>query len=180
MENTQDIDKLFRELFEKNKDTLKRMMLKYCDNNDALAEDAVQQAFYNLYLKLSEHGIDYIEEYRAYLYMSARNILYNYHRDNAKLIFGNKSEVLASLDLEILSPEDEYVEAIDRRNEYRVLDELKKYNETWYYVLTEVYVNKRTQKEVAKELNISEANMYAMMRKVRKWSEQNLVEREGY
>lgn len=175
METTQDMDKLFQGLYDNYKDILKRMVMKYCDGNDALAEDAVQQAFYNLYVKLDKYGMDYIDEYRAYLYMSARNILFNYHRDNAKLMFGDKDEVLGAMDKDVLSTEDEYMQAIRRVEEETLLDKLKVFNSTWHYVLIEVYVKKRTQKDVAQELGISESNMYAMLRRVRKWAHKNLA-----
>lgn len=177
MENIQEMEIIFRGLYDNYKDTLKRMVLKYCDHNDGLADDAVQQAFYNLYVKLDKHGLDYIGEYKAYLYMSARNILFNYHRDNARLIFGDKDAVLGALDEDVESIEDECIALIRKNQEEQLLIDLEKFNSTWYYVLMEVYVKRRTQKDVAKELHMSDANMYAMLRKVRKWADQNLGSR---
>ncbi len=173
-----DMDRLFKELFYEYKDDLKRMVLKYCGNNEFLAEEAVQQAFFKLFKQLDQMGVEHVKSPRAYLLRSSRNFLYNYHRDNARLQFGDKANVLRALDKEIISIEEELIREERKLAELAILEELKNYNKTWYYVLTEVYLKKRTQKEVADELHISYASMYAILRRVRKWASDNL-ERRG-
>lgn len=174
-----DMGKLFIELYDKYKDNLKRMMLKYCDNNDYLAEEAVQNAYVNLFKTLHEKGLEHVGVPRAYLYCSARNFLYNYHRDNAKLQFGEKADVLGAIDEDIISLEEELIRIEREEAKLSILEELKQQNATWYYVLTEVYIKGRTQKDVAEELQISSASMYAILRKVRKWASDNLERRKA-
>lgn len=172
-----NVNEIFKELFYDYKDDMKRMVLKYCNYNDSLAEDAVQQAYFKLFITMKEEGSGRIESPRAYLFMSARNFLYNYHRDNAKLQFGDKEDVLGVLDEEISSLEEDFMYAERKLAELEILEELKKHNTTWYYALTEVYIKKRTQKEVAQELQISSSCMYAILRRVRKWANDNLQSR---
>lgn len=176
MQDIQVIDAVFNQIFRTLKDDVKKISMKYCDYDYHIAEDATQYAFIQLYKKFVKEGVDSIEDYRAYLVRVAKNNLLNYSRDNAKMSYGDDSGLWEAVDQVLDSAEEEYIDGIDQCSQFKSLLKIKEHNETWYYILVEVFLRERSQKEVAADIGVPEASMYATIRKIRRWAEKNLPE----
>ena len=181
-------DSDFNQLYEKYKDLVYRISLKYSDGDCDLAEDAVQHTFLVVYKELQKEK--QILNIKSYLHTIAKNYTLNQTKKLEKEVpyRVTENEEYDEYQNEIMnsqagmteeSAEDAWIEqsenAYYRQMTELILEEVKEKNEKWYIIIKEVFVQERNQVEVAKELNMSNATMYATIRRIREWSTKHKI-----
>lgn len=132
-----------------------------------IAEDLTQETFVKAILSLANSH----KNMRAWLYIVARNLTYNYLRKHNKEII--KDEIIVE---EFNEPVDEIIKNEDKRYLYKTLFKIK--SETREILILK-YFNGLSIKEISSITNLTEQNIKVIIhrgkRKVRK-----IMEEEGY
>lgn len=170
----QNLEILFRQIMAEHQDELMKICMHYCGNSRFVADDIVQQALINLFNKLNDDGLDSVDDYKSYMIRTLRNLAYNHKRDNAKVVYVEDHELLEALDEGLESAENQYLEEVVELKSGKIMTKIKERNETWYYIVVEVFLMGRPQVEVANELGLTSGAMYATIRRMRSWSNKNI------
>ena len=132
-----------------------------------IAEDLTQETFVKAILSLANSH----KNMRAWLYIVARNLTYNYLRKHNKEII--KDEIIVE---KFNEPVDEIIKNEDKRYLYKTLFKIK--SETREILILK-YFNGLSIKEISSITNLTEQNIKVIIhrgkRKVRK-----IMEEEGY
>lgn len=152
--------------------------LRYSDKNVSLAEDATQYAFMQLFRQL-ENGTE-INNIATFMHTILKNHLFNCYNKTRKYELRDDVEPeREGMDYSVPSAETQYIEKMDRdyssNMAHMILDELREKNEIWYIVVVEVFINGRSQSEVAKELEMNDTAMYATVRRIRSWANKHRI-----
>lgn len=141
----------------------------YYTNDEYIAQDITQKAFYKLYLHIDNVNLDSV---RSYLLRSARNLSFNWLRDR-KHEQGDYIDNIPEESAILLSAEDEYVEDEKQkeRQEFasKILHEVWEENESWYDILNLVYCLEKSHDEAARELGISRDVLYSKLYRAKRW-----------
>ncbi len=166
------------ELYEKYSQRIMDASLRYSDKDKALAEDAMQVAFIELFVKMSKN--EEVHDCYNFLYTTAKNYTINYVKHQTKIMLSEDVEDDSNSKSSYISSEDEYLKNIeDRVNRETVrliLQTVKFKNPKWYYIIIQVFLNGRSQKEVAREMHTSDEAIYAMINRIRTWAKKNKIQ----
>lgn len=165
-----DLEQLFSDHYV----TVKCVSLRYCDNNNELAEEAVQQSYLALMEKVEEGAI--IENALAYLATIAKNYTLTEVTKHKRVhgcdnIVDYSDKVRHSEDVE-----EHYFEQLGQDKFEEALRRIKEKDETWYYIVVQVYINGVSQVQLSEELGLSKEAVYARIRRIKKWTNKNLME----
>lgn len=163
-------------LHQQHRPMVRSLCLYYCKGDIYLAEEAEQETFMKLFQML-ERG-DEIQKMETFLHTILKNYIINRKvkasRESEVGIGIEVDEVLLERNIQEPSAEDTYVKTASEEEINRILrlllDEMKESNPVWYTVVKEVFLKKRSQKEVAEELGITLTAMHATIRRIRAWS----------
>ena len=146
----------------------------YYTNDTYMAEDITQKVFYKLYLHFENINL---ESVRSYLFRSARNYSYNWHRDTKHEREGECIENLAEGALRLRSMESRYVKKENERERkqfvHSVMDCMRQEHESWYNILTLIYYHQKSHEEAAEELGITLQILYSKLYRAKKWIKKN-------
>ncbi len=149
--------RLLAELYEKYREEILLYVYSLCHSMEA-AEDITQEVFVKAILSLSDHH----ENFRAWLYMVARNLTYNYSRKNK-----NKAKAVEELK-QGSAFEADISEKVVMKEQYKELYEaIGKLNENYREILILQYFGNMQLKEVAEVLGISHGNARALAHRAR-------------
>ena len=149
--------RLLAELYEKYREEILLYVYSLCHSMEA-AEDNTQEVFVKAILSLSDHH----ENFRAWLYMVARNLTYNYSRKNK-----NKAKAVEELK-QGPAFEADISEKVVMKEQYKELYEaIGKLNENYREILILQYFGNMQLKEVAEVLGISHGNARALAHRAR-------------
>ncbi len=149
--------RLLAELYEKYREEILLYVYSLCHSMEA-AEDITQEVFVKAILSLSDHH----ENFRAWLYMVARNLTYNYSRKNK-----NKAKAVEELK-QGPAFEADISEKVVMKEQYKELYEaIGKLNENYREILVLQYFGNMQLKEVAEVLGISHGNARALAHRAR-------------
>lgn len=165
-----DLEQLFSEHYV----TVKSVSLSYCNCNNELAEEAAQQSYLALMEKVEEGAI--IENAFAYLVTIAKNYTLTEVKKHKRVhgcdnIIDYSDKLRHSEDVE-----EHYFEELGQEKFEEALKRIKEKDETWYYMVVQVYINGVTQVQLAEELGISKEAVYARIRRIKTWTNKNLIE----
>ena len=166
----------FDEIYGEYASLVYRIILYHSEDRN-VAEEIMQEVFMKLYINRENIKTEAI---RAWLVTTAKNMTRNYKRDSwyetAVLeTFDDNSELLASDSLE-----DDFIAAL-RKSECNVLmetvfEDLYKKSVRWYEAVTIAYLLEKPQKEVAKIMGMSLAQLHGMLYRARKWIQERYKE----
>lgn len=174
----------FNWIYEKYRKLVYRLSLKYSGYDEALAEDATQHAFMQLFIEM-EKGTE-INNIETYLHTVVKNYTLNQMKKLGREISQDESEDTKLYGAEEIekSAEGTCFENMDKHLTNQMLEailmEMKKKNPIWYAIMIEVYYHERSQLEVARELGLTDTAMYATMRRIRKWSNKHKLRFSEY
>lgn len=150
----------------------------YFTRRKDVAEEIMQDTFIELF-----EGIEEIKEETAenWLLRVAKNKALNWITRNAmeteklKLLEADSDEVIAQ-DLEQKVLEEERLRNMGALSK-EIFEELRKENENWYKAVTRVYCEKKPQREVAEEMDVSIEVLHATLYRARNWIKRHYGER---
>lgn len=153
---------------------VKKISLRYCDYNNDLAEDAVQQSYLALMEAIGKGVV--IEKPLTYLLTISKNYtltqIRNLKREHLNDdIVGCSDQVRFGNDVEEL-----YFEKLSQEKLEKALNVLKEKNETWHRIVMEVYINGESQVEVAEKLGLSKEAVYALVHRIKTWTIKNMMD----
>ena len=152
----------FETIYRACKDDVYKVCL-YFTKDANVAQEMAQQTFFNFYKHIDQVEV---ERARGYLVRTARNLCFNYTRDQ-------KHEELHEGTATIVS-----VEEIFFRNEHKkqkelftksILERLKVENEDWYTAVNLLYCLGKPHEVVADEMGISKDALYSLVYRAKKW-----------
>ena len=164
----------FRGIYEKHKDVILKIVMRYSNINYHVAQEITQDVF----MKLYEHFDTFEENYLLpWMIVTAKNEALNYLKraekelpDENIVYDAGKSEFAPGADETVF----ERIEAETRIREGRtLLDKLYEVNERWYEAVTLVYCDGRKQQEAADMMGISIEVLHGVLYRARKWVREN-------
>ncbi len=172
-------DAEFDELYDKYSDEVYRLSRWYAGRDSELAEDATQHAFMELYIAIRDQ--EEVNSYRNFAMKVAKNYILNYLRH---LKYEEMKDNLESDETRLeSSPEEKLIQRLDlvKRRDlvHDLLEALKKKDELWHWIVMEVFVHERSQKEVAEELNLTPQALYGRIYRIREWAIAYLKHQKG-
>lgn len=165
-----DLDQLFREHYI----TVKKVSLRYCNYNNELADEAVQQSYLALMERVNEGAI--IDNALAYLATIAKNYTLTEITRHKRVhpqenIVDYSDKVRFGGDVE-----EHYFEQLGEKKLEEALRRIKEKDEAWHYIAVQVFVNGVSQVQIAEELGISNEAVYARIRRMKAWTNKHLIE----
>ena len=149
--------RLLAELYEKYREEILLYVYSLCHSMEA-AEDITQDVFVKAILSLSDHH----DNFRAWLYMVARNLTSNHSRKDK-----NKAKAVEKLK-QGPAFEADISEKVVMKEQYRELYEaIGKLNENYREILILQYFGNMQLKEGAEVLGISHGNARALAHRAR-------------
>lgn len=164
----------FRSIYEKHKDVIIKIVMRYSNMNYHVAEEITQDVF----IKLYEHFDTFEEEYLVpWMVVTAKNEALNYLKKAEREIPNENIDYILG-ELEYVSSAEETVfEKMEAeliiREKKTLLDKLYEVNKRWYEAMTLVYVNGKKQQEVADILGIDIEVLHSVLYRARKWVREN-------
>lgn len=141
--------KLLQQLYEKYSRELYLYLCSLCHDR-ALAEDLLQETFLKAILSLQDNHTNM----RAWLYMVARNLYFNYAKKESKKIYiENENALECEMDKDLL---DRMILNEKKKMLYRALNHLP---EKKREILTMQYFGDLSQKEIGAVLHITPENV---------------------
>lgn len=161
-------------IYEKHKDVILKIVMRYSNINYHVAQEITQEVFVKLY----EHFDTYEEDYLfQWMIITAKNEAINYLKKGAReltdenIVFDKESVEM------VPSAEETVLERIEIENRIRkgryLLDQLYEINERWYEAVIMVYCEGRKQQEVADILGVSIDVLHSVLYRARKWIREN-------
>ena len=142
----------------------------YYTNDEYTAQDITQNVFLRFYCHFENTKIESI---RAYLLRSARNLSFNWLRDQKRGIKGEYIENIPEERVPQYNVEHEYIkEEQNRANKAfldRVMTELQQENESWYDILNLIYCLEKSHEEVCDELDLTRDVLYSKIYRAKRW-----------
>ena len=149
--------RLLAELYDKYREEILLYVYSLCHSMEA-AEDITQEVFVKAILSLSDHH----ENFRAWLYMVARNLTYNHNRKNK-----NKAKVEEELK-HGPTAEPDISEKVVMKEQYKELyAAIEKLSDQYREILIMQYFSNMQLKEVAEVLGISHGNARVLATRAR-------------
>lgn len=159
----------FETIYRACKDDVYKVCL-YFTRDSHVAQELAQQAFFNFYKHIDEVEIEHAH---GYLVRTARNLSYNYSRDN-------KCEILNEGTAAIVSVEEVFFHKEQKRQKEilmkYILERLKAENEDWYTAINLRYCLGKPHEVVADEMGISKDALYSLVYRAKKWIRKNYEE----
>ena len=164
----------FRGIYEKHKDVIFKIVMRYSNINYHVAQEITQDVFVKLY----EHFDTFEEEYLVpWMIVTAKNEAANYQRramheipDGDAVYTSGRRESAPSAEETVF----DRIEAEARIREGRaLLERLYEVNERWYEAVTLVYCDGRKQQEAADILGIDIGVLHSVLYRARKWIREN-------
>ncbi len=174
-------DEEYQKFCSENYKFVYRIGLFYSDNDVELAQDSAQQAFFQLQVKLLKN--EPVDNLRAFLAKTAQNYVMTMRRKRGReLPYEDIVEVAEKIYL-LDGVEEKYIRDFEELELMRTvnyyLEAVMIRNPLWYEIAIRVFMEKRSQVEVAKELGMTESAMYATVRRIKKWSKKYLENYEA-
>lgn len=139
-----------------------------------LAQDICQEVF----VRYCEKGIEIEDDFlRAWFIVNTKRKAIDYMRRSYQ-----KHEMVDMYDADLAnktksSGADDLINNVIRKDmTYRFLRELEEHNPDWYKIVIGVMVDKRPEKEIARELNMSSGNLRAKLHRAKIWIRENYRE----
>lgn len=173
MQYTTIKEKRYENIYRSFQNEVYRVSLYYTKDIHT-AQDITQKVFYQFY-----HHAEQVKEecIRAYLISSAKNLSYNWLRDRKREVHGEYLDILPEEDMPQYSAEDEYIKAEQNQEQRvfisKVLESLRKENESWYQIVSLIFCLEKPHDVVAKELGISKDVLYSKLYRAKKWIRKN-------
>ncbi len=171
----------YHKFCDENYNFVYKMGLFYSDNDVELARDGAQHAFFQLHVKLEKK--EPVENYRAFLTRSILNYVITVRKKRGRELpyedivgIAEKIYLLESVEEQYIT---DYEELEMKRTVEYYLEALKAKNPMWHEIAIRVFMEKRSQVEVAKSLGMTEPAMYATIRRIKKWSKKFLESYEA-
>ena len=156
----------FEVIYHQCKDDVYRVCLFFTKDTN-LAQEIAQQAFFNFYKHIEQVEVEHA---RAYLVRTARNLCFNYSRDN-------KHESLNEETVSIISVEELFFRNEQKRQKSLltkyILERLRAENEDWYTAINLLYCLGKPHEVVADEMGISRDALYSLVYRAKKWIRKN-------
>lgn len=167
--NEKDID-AFRRVYVNYKDTIIKIVERYSNINNYVAEELTQEVFIKLYNHFDTYDEDYLLQW---LVVTAKNEAKNYLRDKSKEVpNGNIEEIIDAYD-GLPGADEEALENIEREGKVRegryLMDKLYQVNERWFEAMTMTYCDEMKQQDVAEKLGVSIEVLHSVLYRARKW-----------
>lgn len=163
----------FDSIYRAYADEVYRVTLYYTQD-EYVAQEITQKAFYQFYLHLDNVNMDSV---RAYLIRTARNLVYNRTRDRKREIYEETLDHLEEENAIMLSVEEAYLRDEQKKQAMElsqsILERLWEENELWYEAVLLVYCLEKPQEQVADELGISKDVLYSRLYRAKKWIRKN-------
>ncbi len=170
--NREKMEKIYRDY----ESDVYRVSLFFLKDEQA-AFDVTQQVFFKFYQHIDEAEI---ESVRGYLVRMARNMSFNYLRDQKHEEARASMETIDEEAAMILSVEEIFLrgEQTRQRNELsrNILERLRQENENWYTAVNLLFCLGKSHEVVADEMGISKDALYSMIYRARKWIYKNYIE----
>lgn len=143
-----------------------------------LAREMTQQTFVNFYEHFDKVEI---ENVKAYLIRTARNVTYNYYRKtNRERKLDDDEDKSQTEEPTVESVEEQYFEDVRKmmRKELsgEILMDLKEQHEEWYDIIYRMFFKGMTHSEVAIELGITKDVLYSRLHRAKLWIQKNYRE----
>ena len=141
----------------------------YYKVDEHVAQDITQRAFMGLYINFENTKP---EKMRCSLFRSARNMAFNWLRDNKRLRNG-QIEDLNDIKVSDISVEEWFLRTSEKRHAKILSDdimmELYSRNKRWYEAIMLSYYMELPEAEVAARMNISPDVLYNRICRAKKW-----------
>ena len=161
--------KLLQQLYEKYRKELYLYICSLC-HDTVLADDLLQETFLKAILSLSDNHTNM----RAWLYMVARNLYFNYAKKESKKVYiENENELENEVDTDLL---DRMIFNDKKKVLYQALNHLP---EKKREILTLQYFGELSQKEIAAVLHITPENVRVLAYRA-KCELKTYMEEKGY
>lgn len=168
MKYISETEEKFDSIYRSYSDDVYKVCLYYSRDYD-VAEDLTQQTFMKFY-----HHIDSVEmeNVRAYLVRTARNLYCNYYRDTKR-----RAEIESTLEnqseMVVESPEEMYFRKVHKEDEAqlsnKILGDLHEKHENWYELFNGMYMENKSGEEMSAELGVSEDVIYSRIYRAKRW-----------
>ena len=170
-------DEMFEDIYASYEKDVYRACL-HLSGDEALAADMTQQAFVNFYERFE---ITKVENAKAYLIRSARNLMYNYYRDTRREWKPTEEEEgVLETTLVTEGVEKMYFEDVQRAMAKELSDEimedLKAHHESWYEILHMLIFLEMNHDEIAEKLGITKDVLYSRLHRAKMWIQKNYKE----
>lgn len=149
----------------------------YYTKDECLAEEMAHAAFCNLFIRFD--SVD-MQRVRSYLFLTVRNLFYNWCRGHKRLTYTSSFEMLE---------EDEslayYVEELYLREEQilaakelsrHILDRLREVNLSWYEAVVQVYCMGVPHEVFAMEQGVSVDVIHSRLYRAKQWARKHYQE----
>ena len=141
----------------------------YYTKNEQAAQDITQNVFFQFYCHFENVNPDSI---RAYLLRVARNLSFNwlrdYKREKWEYIENIPEEKTPGYRVEFGLLKEEQ-DAANRHFLSKVMEELRRENESWYHILNLIYCLEKSHEEVCDELNLTRDVLYSKLYRAKRW-----------
>ena len=165
---------IFKPLYEKNKQHIFTIALRYSGNDEGLAQEFVQESFLKLYKSIDTIEKDIVTQW---LTVVTKNVAISYWRSTKREFPKGIGEELYDKDNIQPSAEEVYFDNVKReklRNlKNEIFEALRKKNERWYEAVTLVYCMEQKQQDVADQMGISIEVLHSVLYRARKWIKEN-------
>ena len=149
----------------------------YYTKDDCLAEEMAQAAFYHLFLRFDNVDMEHV---RSYLFLTVRNLAYNWFRDHKRLTYTASFEMLEDDESFAYYVEDNYLreeqkaaaEALSRH----ILTKLREVNVSWYEAIVQVYCLETPHEVVALRLGVHVDVIHSRLYRAKQWVRKNYQE----
>lgn len=162
-----DSVKEFDEVYRKHSTLILNIAHQYL-KDEHLAEEVMQEVLFRYYVHMNDKDIVYK---KSWLITIAKNLCINILKKRKFELSSHEIELISDYNdifsTEKLNAENIYLES-ERQKAIAeicddIFDELKESNIKEYRAMHEVYRNERPQKEVAKEMGMTEGSFYTML-----------------
>lgn len=172
--NQEEKSARFEVIYRENKHDMYKVALYYAQQEE-VAMEITQKAFYNLYLHWERVEP---KAMRAYVARSIRNMTYNWTRDHKIAKEGNIEDYYEELMIESL--EEVIIRKEERREAYdlasSILSGLYAKNKRWYETILLVYYLEIPQEQVAKDQGVEKDVISSRLYRAKQWIRQNYKE----
>lgn len=173
---SEEIIAIIKALYEKHSVEIKNFCMNYCNKDEDLAEDALQLTFLKLHetllVPLSER--EPIVNMRNWLFTVGKHCVLAQLKKHKKEFATDEIISISDTNSYAAGADEIFFESLNEGVLKAALQELKEKNATWYYIIIQIYVNGKSQTELAKEMGIGENAMYSRMRNIRAWANKYL------
>ena len=168
-----DKEERFEDIYCTFKNEVYKISLYYTKDSH-ISEDITQKVFYEFYQHFE--NVD-MERARAYLLRAARNSAFNWLRDTKREVNGEHLDVVGNEELFLRNVEEEYIQEENKQEAEllvgRIMEGLRKENESWYQIMNLIFCMEKSHDEVAEELGLTKDVLYSKVYRAKKWIQKN-------